>query len=669
MIRRDLTFTWTTKTGSLTGLTGAYLMREEKLRLVVNTDRDLPDTAVLAGTLKLDGNFDDAPLWSPAGFTRIAAGKYEALVTVSSAAINTALGVNGDAADDKKTAACALQFFLTESGAQSAKSDTFAVTLKNDPARPDDSTPLALPTPSDWLSARAVRFDVAQTLSDPQKAQALANIGATSGGNSLVKVAKLKTTANLSSLSGTANIDGVAVSDGDVILVGSQSTASQNGLYIAASGAWARSTQMDTWSEVVGSVVAVQFGTSNNKTVWINNQTPGGTIDTNSITFTAVRDPNAVPASALGSTVATLTGGKVPSGQLPSYVDDVLEAANFAALPGTGETGKLYVTIDNGKIYRWSGSIYVEISGGGTAPLRASGVLSGATGGGPARFTLDMAAWSGGGWTLTIPGFGGGPLTQPGGIAGSVPGTIAGLSGTDWTVTRSGSVFTALAPDTGDHAAVSVSGSGTGSPPSLIVFGGDDDHPATVTLDWSAYDGCPWTLVLNGAGRAQGSSAPGAAAALNLFETNFSTADNITLTYASNGSGQTATASPNVTPPTLNIIEGGGAFTGSVDLVVLIEGLAGKTIHWTAAGLTGHLPNACLLGWRLAGTVTACSTALNPDGAWHYFSPDDNAGDATPSAAFTGQSGADLVAFISGDSAGLQTGAATRIEILSATQA
>ena len=54
--------------------------------------------------------------------------------------------------------------------------------------------------------------------------------------------------------------------------------------------------------------------------------------------------------------------GKVAAAQLPSYVDDVVEAANFAALPGTGETGKIYVTLDTNKTYRWSGSAYVEIS-------------------------------------------------------------------------------------------------------------------------------------------------------------------------------------------------------------------------------------------------------------------------------------------------------------------
>lgn len=54
--------------------------------------------------------------------------------------------------------------------------------------------------------------------------------------------------------------------------------------------------------------------------------------------------------------------GKVPTAQLPSYVDDVIEAANFAALPVTGATGLIYITIDDNKTYRWSGSAYVEIS-------------------------------------------------------------------------------------------------------------------------------------------------------------------------------------------------------------------------------------------------------------------------------------------------------------------
>lgn len=59
---------------------------------------------------------------------------------------------------------------------------------------------------------------------------------------------------------------------------------------------------------------------------------------------------------------ADLVDGVIPAAQLPSYVDDVIEAAAFASLPATGESGKIYVTLDDNKTYRWSGSAYVEIS-------------------------------------------------------------------------------------------------------------------------------------------------------------------------------------------------------------------------------------------------------------------------------------------------------------------
>ena len=73
--------------------------------------------------------------------------------------------------------------------------------------------------------------------------------------------------------------------------------------------------------------------------------------------------PENLANKGINNGYASLGGdGKVPSTQLPSYVDDVVEVANFAALPATGETGKIYVTLDNDFVYRWSGSIYVRIS-------------------------------------------------------------------------------------------------------------------------------------------------------------------------------------------------------------------------------------------------------------------------------------------------------------------
>lgn len=54
--------------------------------------------------------------------------------------------------------------------------------------------------------------------------------------------------------------------------------------------------------------------------------------------------------------------GIIPSAQLPSYVDDVIEVDTFSNLPDTGESGKIYIVQDTNLTYRWSGTGYVEIS-------------------------------------------------------------------------------------------------------------------------------------------------------------------------------------------------------------------------------------------------------------------------------------------------------------------
>ena len=82
---------------------------------------------------------------------------------------------------------------------------------------------------------------------------------------------------------------------------------------------------------------------------------------------------NALIASDVGAIATTAKGaangvaeldstGKVPSSQLPSFVDDVLEYDKQSSFPTTGEAGKIYIAQDTNKTYRWSGSAYVEIS-------------------------------------------------------------------------------------------------------------------------------------------------------------------------------------------------------------------------------------------------------------------------------------------------------------------
>ncbi len=72
-----------------------------------------------------------------------------------------------------------------------------------------------------------------------------------------------------------------------------------------------------------------------------------------------------IASKGVADGLATLDpGGKVPSSQLPSYVDDVEEYNNFEAFPDEGSTGKIYVDIDEDTTYRWSGTQYIQIGGG-----------------------------------------------------------------------------------------------------------------------------------------------------------------------------------------------------------------------------------------------------------------------------------------------------------------
>ena len=98
---------------------------------------------------------------------------------------------------------------------------------------------------------------------------------------------------------------------------------------------------------------------------------------TSALGYTPV-NPNVLGAN---NGVATLgSDGKVPASQLPSYVDDVVEAYyhddsffttrtedtahNSYNYSGeiTGETGKIYVDLNTNKTYRWGGTAYAEIS-------------------------------------------------------------------------------------------------------------------------------------------------------------------------------------------------------------------------------------------------------------------------------------------------------------------
>jgi hypothetical protein len=93
---------------------------------------------------------------------------------------------------------------------------------------------------------------------------------------------------------------------------------------------------MGTNGQVLTNVIIDQYG--NNRVKWMDAPTPDL------------------------SAKADLVNGLVPTSQLPSFVDDVLEFSNFASFPVTGDAGKLYLDLSFDEIYRWSGSTYIKMS-------------------------------------------------------------------------------------------------------------------------------------------------------------------------------------------------------------------------------------------------------------------------------------------------------------------
>lgn len=95
------------------------------------------------------------------------------------------------------------------------------------------------------------------------------------------------TTANIT-LSGTQTIDGVAVIAGDRVLVKNQSTASQNGIYVVAAGAWSRASDNDASEEMLNATVMVQEGTTNADTQWTCSTNAPITLNTTALTFVQI---------------------------------------------------------------------------------------------------------------------------------------------------------------------------------------------------------------------------------------------------------------------------------------------------------------------------------------------------------------------------------------------
>lgn len=162
------------------------------------------------------------------------------------------------------------------------------------------------------------------------------------------------TTANIT-LSGEQTIDGVAVVAGDRVLVKDQTAGAENGIYVAATGAWARATDADTAGDLTsGVLVPVETGTANADTIWMLTTDGAITIGTTALIW-QIKSGDASTARKGLVQLATSTESQGLTDPLKALTPNTLAQALKGANQSLTDNG--YQKLPGGLIIQWGSAL------------------------------------------------------------------------------------------------------------------------------------------------------------------------------------------------------------------------------------------------------------------------------------------------------------------------
>ena len=128
---------------------------------------------------------------------------------------------------------------------------------------------------------------------------------------------QVATTGNIT-LSGLQTIDGYTTLGNDRVLVKNQTTSAQNGIYVASTGAWARSSDANTWNSLISAFTFIMNGTTQQNSGWVCTIASGGTLGTTPVTWSQLASAASYFAGT-GLTLSSYTFSITPVGTSGTY--------------------------------------------------------------------------------------------------------------------------------------------------------------------------------------------------------------------------------------------------------------------------------------------------------------------------------------------------------------
>ena len=435
-----------------------------------------------------------------------------------------------------------------------------------------NSTTIGATTPSTGVFTN-ILTTTGQITTTPTASLDIANkayVDATSQGLSFKQPVLVTTTGNIT-LSGTQTIDGIAVSVGDRVLVKNQTTQSQNGIYIVASGAWSRSPDANTWDELLAAYLFVLEGTTWAGSSWVDTNVPGGTLGVTSVTFVQFSN-NATYTAGTGLTLTGFQFSITPVGTAGTYGS----ASNVPVLT-TNASGQVS-SVTNTPIAIGAS----QVTSGTFASSLLSGSYTGITGVG----TLTAGTWNGSTIGVAYGGTGANTFTagylkasgtSPFSTVSSIPSSdITGL-GTMSTQNANAVNITGGTIALTTPLAVSSGGSGATTLTGYLIGNGTGAFTASTTIPTTALSG-----TISNAQLANSS---------------------ITINGSSISLGGSATITANTTNAlTIGTGLSGTSFNGSAAVTIANTGVLSFS-----AGTTGFTPSTTTTGAVTLGGLLALS--------------------------------------------------------------